>query len=110
MLILFGSRSSRHVVNLQVFKDERAILVHQLARLLVQEITARVSHLARHTSQFFLGTSASVASFLATVNLAVRLLDLRFCSTRETRIGYFLSRGEDGKGLDSQVNTYRLGT
>src|SRR5437588_3600987 len=36
LLILFGSRSGRHVVDLQVFKDERTIVVHQLVRLLLQ--------------------------------------------------------------------------
>src|SRR6266566_2087304 len=47
----------------------------------------------------------ATTAFLATVNLAMPLLDLRFCSTREARVGYFFSSGEHSKGLHSQIKT-----
>ena len=78
LFVCFGLGTGCHVLNLQVFKHQRAILLDELARRLVKEIPATVAHLAGESSQFLLGACASMASLLATLYLAMRLLDTLF--------------------------------
>ncbi len=104
--ILFGFWGFRHVVNLQILKHKRAILIHQLPRGLVEEITASVTYFAVEPGQGFLGTLSTTGALLASMDQPMRLFDVLFCVPIEAWVGNLGAIGEHGKGGDAQVNAY----
>ncbi len=74
VLLRLGLRD--HVGDLEVFKDERAILLDQPARLLVQEILATMARLAVQHRELTLGPVAPMTATRAPRELLVRFFDL----------------------------------
>ncbi len=107
-LVLFRLGLGDHVGDLEVFKDERAILLDQAARLLMQEILATVPRLAVQCRQLTLGPVAPMAATCAPRELLVRFLDLFLGGTRDAWVVDGDSIGEHGIAFQANINAYRL--
>ncbi len=85
--IRFGAWSFRHVVDLQILKHKRAILIHKLARGFVEEITASVAYFALEPGQYFLGAPSATGALLASMDQPMRLFDVLFRVPIEAWVG-----------------------
>src|SRR5205823_4761546 len=96
---------ANHVTRLQPLKHDSAVLVHQLAGLLVQEIRSLVADTSVDTSNRLLCFSPTVATTLAT---GKGLLPTRQVVKRLTKVAWvanLLTRGQRSERSKPQVHT-----
>ncbi len=71
--ILLRLGRGTHVLNLKVFKDERAILVDQAARGLLQEVLPTMTRLPVEARQLFLGSVTSMTAHVCNEKVSCAL-------------------------------------
>ena len=104
MLILFWLRTLRHVLDVQVLKDQGCVGLDEGTRFFMEKVAATVADFAVQARQFFLGASSAMTALLAAVDFAMSCLDLLFGVPIEAWTFNALSIGEHSKGLHAQIN------
>src|SRR3989442_8585989 len=89
---------------MQLLKHQRPVVLHQVVRLFLQKIPSFIACFAVESRQLFLGTVASMATFLATCNLLVSVPYFLFGIAVKTRIFDEGSIREGRKRIDAKIN------
>jgi hypothetical protein len=99
-------RTGYHIGDLKVLKDQGGILVHQLARFLMQEVGSTV---AGEAGELLLCPCTAMAPLLAPMQLPLRLLDALLRCSVDARVRDVFPSGKYRVGLEADINTRLFG-